>query len=56
MKKKLGKANEARRKIESKALFQEILKNPHLVITPAKFKGARQSNNEKAIRESKDNG
>jgi hypothetical protein len=53
-KKKIGKANEARRKLESKALFQEMLKNPHLVITPSKFKGARQSNNMKAIRESLD--
>jgi arsenate reductase-like glutaredoxin family protein len=53
-KKKLGNANEARRKIESKILFQEMLKNPHLVVTPGKFKGSRQSRNDKAIRESWD--
>jgi hypothetical protein len=52
---KLGKANEARRKAESQALFREMMKNPHLVATPSKFKGTRQSNNAKAIRESKAN-
>jgi hypothetical protein len=52
---KLGKANEARRKAESQALFREMMKNPHLVATPSKFKGTRQSNNAKAIRESRDN-
>jgi hypothetical protein len=52
--KKLGKANEARRRAESQALFQQMLKSPHLVATPAKFKGSRQSNNAKAIRESRD--
>ena len=52
--KKLGKANEARRKAESQALFTQLMKNPHLVVTPNKFKGSRQSNNAKAIRESRD--
>jgi ribosomal protein L17 len=52
--KKLGMANEARRKAESAELFRDLLKSPHLVTTPKKFKGSRQSNNHKAIRESKD--
>jgi hypothetical protein len=52
--KKLGKANEARRKAESQALFREMMKNPHLVSTPEKYKGTRQSNKSKAIRESLD--
>lgn len=51
--KKLGKANEARRKAESQELFRDLLKSPHLVVTPQKYKGSRQSNNNKAIRESK---
>jgi hypothetical protein len=50
--KKLGLANEARRKVESQALFQEMMKNPHIVPTLQKYKGTRQSNNNKAIRES----
>jgi hypothetical protein len=53
---KLGKANEARRKAESKELFRDLLKSPHLVSTPQKYKGSRQSNKAKAIRESKGNG
>ena len=53
--KKLGKANEARRKAESQALFTKMMKNPHLVATPEKHKGSRQSNTTKAIRESRDN-
>jgi hypothetical protein len=52
--KKLGKANEARRKAESQSLFREMMKNPHLIATPEKYKGSRQSNNAKAIRESRD--
>tara|TARA_B110000459_G_scaffold106871_1_gene118658 strand:+ start:946 stop:1116 length:171 start_codon:yes stop_codon:yes gene_type:complete len=50
--KKLGMANEARRKVESQSLFYEMMKNPHLVVTPKKYKGSRQSNTNKAIRES----
>lgn len=50
--KKLGKANEARRKAESQALFREMMKNPHLVTTPDRHKGSRKSNKTKAIRES----
>jgi hypothetical protein len=49
--KKLSMANEARRKAESQALFLEMLKAPHLVATPEKYKGSRQSNKNKAIRE-----
>lgn len=52
---KLGKANEARRKAESRELFRNLLKSPHLVSTPEKYKGSRQSNNAKAIKESKAN-
>jgi hypothetical protein len=52
--KKLGKANEARRKAESQALFTQMMKNPHLVATPEKYKGSRQSNRAKAIKESRD--
>lgn len=51
---KLGLANEARRKVESQALFLEMMKNPHLVVTPIKYKGTRQSNKNKAIKESWD--
>ena len=51
--KKLGRGNEARRKAESAALFQSMLKAPHLVVTPQKYKGTRQSNKNKAIRESR---
>ena len=52
--KKLGMANEARRKVESQALFYEMMKNPHLVVTPKKYKGSRKDNINKAIRESWD--
>jgi hypothetical protein len=48
---KLGKANEARRKAESKELFRQLLKSPHLISTPQKYKGTRQSNKKKAIDE-----
>ena len=50
---KLGKANEARRKAESRVLFRDLLKSPHLISTPEKYKGSRQSNKSKAIKESK---
>jgi hypothetical protein len=49
---KLDRTNEARRKAESQALFQLMLKAPHLVATPKKYKGSRQSNKAKAIKES----
>ena len=48
----MNKNNEARRKAESKELFRLMLKSPHLVQTPKKHKGSRQSNNLKAIKES----
>jgi hypothetical protein len=51
----LGKRNEARRKAESQALFVSMLKSPHLITTPKKYKGTRQSTNGKAIKESRDN-
>lgn len=51
-KKPLGKANEARRKAEAKALFQSMMLSPHLVITPKQHKGSRSANIRKAISES----
>jgi hypothetical protein len=48
----MNKNNEARRKAESQALFQLMLKAPHLVQTPKKYKGSRQSTKAKAIKES----
>jgi len=53
---KLDRANEARRKAESEVLFYEMLKSPHLVVTPTKYKGSRQSNKHNAIKESRENG
>lgn len=50
----LDRANEARRKAESKELFRQMLKSPHLVQTPKKYKGSRQSQTLKAIKESRD--
>ncbi len=52
----LGKRNEARRKAESKELFQSMLKSKHTIVTPEKFRGTRQSNKNKAIKESRENG
>jgi hypothetical protein len=48
---KLGKSNEARRKAESQALFQSMLKAKHTVIIPKPNKGTRQSAKRKAIDE-----
>jgi len=50
----LGKRNEARRKAESKELFRQLLKSPHLVELPKHLKGTRQSNKAKAIKESRE--
>ena len=50
----LGKRNEARRKAESKELFRQMLKSPHLVQQSKKYKGSRKSKDDKAIRESRD--
>lgn len=48
----IGKRNEARRKAESQALFHQMLKaGKKQIVTPDKFKGTRQSNKAKAIRE-----
>lgn len=55
MKKKmkpLGKRNEARRKAESKALFQVMLNTKHTVVVPENRKGSRMANKRKAIQES----
>jgi len=52
----LGKRNEARRRAESKELFGQMLKaGKKQVVTPDKYKGTRQSNISKSIRESSDN-
>ena len=48
----LCKRNEARRKAVAKALFSSMLKSPHLVVSPKKYKGSRQSNKTRAIKES----
>lgn len=53
----IGKRNEARRKAEARELFTDMLKaGKHNVVTPKKYKGTRQSNKNKSIRESRDNG
>jgi hypothetical protein len=50
--KPLNKANEARRKAESQALFHSMLKaGKHNVVVPLAQKGTRQSNRRKAIDE-----
>jgi hypothetical protein len=52
----LDRSNEARRKAEAQALFQFMLKAPHLVEQPKKYKGSRQSTKNNAIKESRANG
>lgn len=55
MKKKkapLNKLAEATRKAHAQELFQSLLLNKHLVVTPAERKGSRQANKRKAIQES----
>jgi hypothetical protein len=55
MKKKkppLGKVANATRKAHAKELFQSLMLNKHLIITPEHRKGSRQSNKQRAIRES----
>lgn len=48
----IGKRNEARRKAESQALFHQMLKaGKKQIVTPEKYKGTRQSNKAKAIKE-----
>jgi hypothetical protein len=49
--KPLHKANEARRKAESKALFQAMLKSKHTVVIPDNKKGTRAAAKRKAISE-----
>lgn len=51
----LDRTNEARRKAHSQALFELMLKAPHLVEQPKKYKGSRQSNKNNAIKESRSN-
>lgn len=50
--KPLGKMNEATRKAHSKELFESLLLNKHIIITPEHRKGSRQANKAKAIKES----
>jgi hypothetical protein len=47
----LGKRNEARRKAESKELFRQLLKSPHLVQQSKQHKETRSEAKRKAIRE-----
>lgn len=51
-KKPLGKVANATRKAHAKELFQSLLLNKHLIVTPANRKGSRQANKQKAIKES----
>lgn len=52
-KESIGKVsrNKARSKAENAELFRLMLKAPHLVATPEKYKGTRQSNKRRAIDE-----
>jgi hypothetical protein len=51
-KKPLGKVANATRKAHSQELFQSLMLNKHLIVTPEHRKGSRQSNIRKAINES----
>jgi hypothetical protein len=50
----LNRRNEARRKAEAEALFQSMLKAPHLIQTPKKLKGSRKDKKDSAIKDSKE--
>jgi hypothetical protein len=45
----LGKRNEARRKAESKELFRQLMKSPHLVQQSKRHKETRNEQKRKAI-------
>ena len=51
-KKPLGKVANATRKAHAQELFQSLMLNKHLIVTPENRKGSRQSNKQRAIRES----
>ncbi len=51
-KKPLNKLAEATRKAHAKVLFESLMLNKHLIVTPENRKGSRQSNIRKAIKES----
>ena len=51
-KKPLGKVANATRKAHAQELFQSLMLNKHLIVTPVSRKGSRQDNIRKAIRES----
>ena len=48
----LGKRNEARRKAESKELFRQLMKSPHLVQQSKQHKATRSEQKRKAINDS----
>lgn len=50
-KKPLGKVAQATRNAHSAELFRSLLLNKHIVATPAKRKGSRKANIQKAIKE-----
>lgn len=51
-KKPLGKVANATRKAIAQEVFRDLLKNPHLIVTPKQYKGSRSANKAKAIKES----
>ena len=52
MRSMLGKRNEARRKAESKELFRQLMKSPHLVQQSKQHKATRSEQKRKAINDS----
>lgn len=46
-----GMKTQAIRKAMAQEVFQDLLKNPHLVVTPKQHKGTRSANKRKAIAE-----
>ncbi len=50
-KKPLNKLAEATRKAHSKALFESLMLNKHLIVTPENRKGSRQANKAKTIKD-----
>ena len=51
-KKPLGRVAQATRNAIAQEVFRDLLKNPHLVVTPKQHKGSRSANIRKAIKES----
>lgn len=46
-----GVKTQAIRKAMAQEVFRDLLKNPHLVVTPKQYKGSRSANKRKAIAE-----